>query len=257
MPHKRTNKYLIRSNGSIIYKNQYGFTLVEMLIAVSLSLIIMSGVYKVFISQNKAYTVQDQVTEMQQNARVAMDMMTREIRMAGYLAEEWITGASPPSPPTHDIVNVSDFNDPFIQGGPTENEDIEESLTNAITFEGDINYTGDSGDRTEMVRYSLNANSTLVRETWTWDGVSQWGNSGGPQPVAENIHELVLNYYKDDGSEATNRADIRLIKIKITARTAREDSGYTGGIDLNSNLNDGTARTRVLTARVKPRNLGL
>lgn len=252
MPHKRINKHLIRSYSLKICKEQYGFTIVEMLIAVALSLMIMSGVYKVFISQNKAYTIQDQVTEMQQNARVAIDMMTREIRMAGYLAEEWISGVDPP---TTDVVNDVDDTDPFTQN--ITPEDIEEMQTSSITFEGDIDYSGATSDRTEMVRYSLSG-TTLERERWSWDTVNtKWGDSGGAQPVAENIDSLTLTYYDQTGAETVTKANIRLIKISITARTAREDTGYIGGVNLTGTTEDGTARTRTLTARVRPRNLGL
>jgi len=38
----------------------------------------------VFVVQTKAYTVQDQVVEVQQNIRGAMELMLRDIRMAGY-----------------------------------------------------------------------------------------------------------------------------------------------------------------------------
>ncbi len=64
--------------------NNRGFTLIELLIAMAVGLIVLGAVYSVFIIQNKTYKVQEQIAEMQQNARAAMDMMTREIRMAGY-----------------------------------------------------------------------------------------------------------------------------------------------------------------------------
>ena len=37
-----------------------------------------------FLSQHRSYLAQDDVVEMQQNGRVAMDMLTRDIRSAGY-----------------------------------------------------------------------------------------------------------------------------------------------------------------------------
>ena len=44
----------------------------------------IGGIYRVFISQTKAYTVQDQVAEIQQDVRGAMEIMVRDIRMAGF-----------------------------------------------------------------------------------------------------------------------------------------------------------------------------
>ena len=60
-----------------------GFTLVELLIAMTIGLIILAALSSTFIMQRKAYDVQEQIVEMVQNVRAAMDMMTREIRMAG------------------------------------------------------------------------------------------------------------------------------------------------------------------------------
>jgi type IV pilus assembly protein PilW len=61
-----------------------GFTLIELLISMALSGIVISAIYTLFISQNRSYSIQEQVSEMQQNARVAMDRIVRDVRMAGY-----------------------------------------------------------------------------------------------------------------------------------------------------------------------------
>ncbi|MBL7208292.1 MAG: prepilin-type N-terminal cleavage/methylation domain-containing protein, partial [Desulfobacterales bacterium] len=61
-----------------------GFTLVELLIAMTIGLIILAALSSTFLMQRKIYDVQEQIVEMVQTARAAMDMMTREIRMAGY-----------------------------------------------------------------------------------------------------------------------------------------------------------------------------
>jgi len=64
--------------------NQRGFTLIELMVALVLSFILIGAIYRGFTSQQKAYTVQDQVAEAQQNARMAMNILLRDIRMAGY-----------------------------------------------------------------------------------------------------------------------------------------------------------------------------
>lgn len=65
-------------------ENQKGFTLIEMLIAVLLSGILVIVIYQFFDFQKKNYTLQDQLTEMQQNLRVGMDALSRDLRMGGY-----------------------------------------------------------------------------------------------------------------------------------------------------------------------------
>jgi len=61
-----------------------GFTLIEMLITVALSTLVGILIYTVFIEQTRAYRMQADMGNMQQNLRVAMEMMTRDIATAGW-----------------------------------------------------------------------------------------------------------------------------------------------------------------------------
>ena len=65
-------------------KKSKGVTLIELLIALVISAIIIAGIYRTFIHQQKTYATQEQVADMQQNVRVAINRMMREIRMAGF-----------------------------------------------------------------------------------------------------------------------------------------------------------------------------
>jgi len=66
------------------FKKGKGLTLIELLIALAISAILIAAIYRTFIGQQKTYTVHEQVVDMQQNARVAINRMMREIRMAGF-----------------------------------------------------------------------------------------------------------------------------------------------------------------------------
>jgi len=66
-------------------KQASGVTLIELLIALVISAILVGGTYSLFVTQQKAYSVQHQVAALQQDARVALAMMSQEIRMAGFL----------------------------------------------------------------------------------------------------------------------------------------------------------------------------
>ena len=65
-------------------KRDDGFTIVELLVAMALSLVVMASIYSVYRAQQKSYVAQEQVTVMQQNLRSGMTMLTKDIRMAGY-----------------------------------------------------------------------------------------------------------------------------------------------------------------------------
>lgn len=61
-----------------------GITLIELLVALVICGVVIAGIYRVFVAQSKAYTVQDQVVEVQQGIRSAMEILLRDLRMAGY-----------------------------------------------------------------------------------------------------------------------------------------------------------------------------
>ncbi len=63
---------------------QAGFTLIELMIAVALSTLVMILIYTVFINQTAAYRSQADMGTMQQNLRVAMEMLSRDVSMAGW-----------------------------------------------------------------------------------------------------------------------------------------------------------------------------
>ena len=71
-------------NMDIKLKEVKGLTLIELIIALLISGILIAALYRTFIGQQKTYTVQEQVADMQQNVRVSIHRMMSEIRMAGF-----------------------------------------------------------------------------------------------------------------------------------------------------------------------------
>ncbi len=67
-----------------IQNRDNGFTLVELLISMTVGLIVLGVLAGTLIIQRKAYDVQEQLTEMVQSARATMDIITREVLMAGF-----------------------------------------------------------------------------------------------------------------------------------------------------------------------------
>lgn len=63
--------------------NNKGFTLIEILVSLAILGIVLAGIYSVYTMQHKSYIVQEQVAEMQQSERAALQMITRDIRLAG------------------------------------------------------------------------------------------------------------------------------------------------------------------------------
>jgi len=63
---------------------QKGLTLIELMIAMALGLFLITGVLTIFVNTKQTYIDQDATSQLQENARFALEMIGREIRMAGY-----------------------------------------------------------------------------------------------------------------------------------------------------------------------------
>lgn len=61
-----------------------GFSLVELMVALTIALIIMAVVGRVFFSSRSTHQVDEGLSRLQENARFAIDRLQREVRMAGY-----------------------------------------------------------------------------------------------------------------------------------------------------------------------------
>jgi len=67
-----------------IFKKDKGITLIELLIALVISGLLLAAAYRTFLGQQKTFVIQEQVVDMQQNVRVAINRMMAELRMAGF-----------------------------------------------------------------------------------------------------------------------------------------------------------------------------
>lgn len=61
-----------------------GLSMVELMIALTIGVIVMLGVVQVFAASRAAYQLSDGLARVQENSRFAMDMLQRELRMAGH-----------------------------------------------------------------------------------------------------------------------------------------------------------------------------
>lgn len=65
-------------------KTQQGLTLVELMVAITLSLIILAGVIQLFISSKETYRINDMISQIQESGRFAVESISRDLRMTGY-----------------------------------------------------------------------------------------------------------------------------------------------------------------------------
>ncbi len=65
-------------------KTDKGFTLVEFLVAFVVSTLLATGLYIAYRSNYRTFNVNQDILEMQMNARIAVDTITRSLRLVGF-----------------------------------------------------------------------------------------------------------------------------------------------------------------------------
>ncbi|MGG2395981.1 PilW family protein [Pseudomonas sp. SH1-B] len=63
---------------------QSGLSLVELMIAITLSLLLIAGVLQIFLSSKQTYSTNNALSRVQESGRFAIDFLTYDIRNAGY-----------------------------------------------------------------------------------------------------------------------------------------------------------------------------
>lgn len=66
---------------------QAGFSLVELMVALSLGLFLLLGLIQAFIGNRISYRMHEAVSRVQENGRFSMEIIGRQIRMAGFRAQ--------------------------------------------------------------------------------------------------------------------------------------------------------------------------
>jgi prepilin-type N-terminal cleavage/methylation domain-containing protein len=72
-------------NFKSILRNGHGFTLVELLVVIAIMGLAMTAILGLFTDTQQTANTQEEVANTQQNLRIAMNFLTRDIQMAGFL----------------------------------------------------------------------------------------------------------------------------------------------------------------------------
>ncbi len=65
-------------------RHSRGFSIVELMVAIALGGILLAGAMSLFVNNRDTARITNEFSQMQDSARFAMDMMLRDLRMAGY-----------------------------------------------------------------------------------------------------------------------------------------------------------------------------
>lgn len=97
---------------------QYGWTLVEILVVIFISSMVIAAIIQIFVGAKENMRLQDNLARMQEHARIAIQTLQEDIRMAGFtgeIQEYWNIEFSAAQPATANIAGEC-FNDTATSG---------------------------------------------------------------------------------------------------------------------------------------------
>ncbi|MDZ7581378.1 MAG: prepilin-type N-terminal cleavage/methylation domain-containing protein [Deltaproteobacteria bacterium] len=200
-------------------RGSYGFTMVELMIAMVIASIVAAAIVMAFDSQEKSQVNQHLVVEMQQEARAALYLMQKDIRMAGY-DETWEDGNSdgiddnrPSDALDNDCDGVIDAPADIDEGNDITG--IVQAGPHLIQIRLDEDGDGDFCGVNELITYALASGSTMG--TIDGDGLADTGAmdlrrgdrvGGSLERLAGSVHALAFGYaFDDDGGAPDGLVD--------------------------------------------------
>lgn len=66
-------------------RKQWGMSLVELMVSMTVGLVLLAGVTQLFLSSNLTFSTQTAMSRVQETGRLAIEFLSEDIRMAGYM----------------------------------------------------------------------------------------------------------------------------------------------------------------------------
>ena len=175
--------------------HQQGFSLVELMIALVLGLIVGGMVMQVFIMNNRSVVFQRAAITVQDQGRVALDMMARYIRMTGY-QESVLAGDSLTDSLSGEENGATDKITVQYQAGNNMTTTLYDCVGSGFN---------DSGDELSST-FELQTDGDLYT-LYCYNGSSLNDASGASGAIASNIEQLDILYGVDtnDSDQAPNQ----------------------------------------------------
>lgn len=202
----------------VTVKNAHGFTLVELMIAMVILGVVLTGVVRMFSNTGHYHSAQEMMVDLTQDLRATKQLMVQELREAGC-----------------DPTNKGIF------GFQVDSDDRYDTDDNSIHFTRDIDNgdgdaflepDGDADDSNENVRYyrtnddcsgGAGAIMTIANNS---PGCLRRDLGVGGQPVMSGVTQFELHYFDVDGNELTGAnlstkgglEDIDTVQVIISAQ---------------------------------------
>jgi prepilin-type N-terminal cleavage/methylation domain-containing protein len=206
-----------------VMKSDKGFTLMELIVAMFVAMLVTMGAATTFIVQNKVASIQEGTSDMQMSGQVSVDLMERDIRMAGYGVNK-ATGIVPED----NAVST----DPLRSVG-TDAVFVRYSTTSASRFRYYVEKSGIAGRTGGLTRFDA---KTSLTET-----------------IAGNVEDMQV-VVTDDAPTGNKTVALTLLVKSLSRDPNYNQPPPTIGNGINRSADN--FRRRVFTTNISARNYG-
>jgi type IV pilus assembly protein PilW len=171
-----------------------GFTLIEVLMCIAIFSILFGTIYRTFDTFNRSYTSENVKAGVQQKSRLGIDLMVRDIRLAGL--------------------------DPL--GTSAAGFNAANTNSTSIQFSADLNYDGDLDDPFEDIIYAVNGN--LLQQT------SDLGSGPLTATLLDNVTALSFTYLDQADNLLPEPVAVDQIRTVLISLTLQRPAGRKGTV---------------------------
>lgn len=255
-------------NAMLLKHRQRGLTLIEIMVALVISLFLLAGLLQLFIGTRQSARVQENLSRVQENGRYAIDFIGRVARLTGYRSR-------------FTIERGQSFGTAFpavqaIQGTNDDGSNSSDTIT--IAFEGEGAGQGDIRNcLNEQINDNVIASNALSINNDNLQcrarTLTAAGNviSDQTQPIVENVENIQILYglppptnlgflsYIPASNVGSNWDQVVSIRVSLLLRTAENNlidspQPYTfNGTTITPSAGDRRLR-RVFTTTINLRN---
>lgn len=136
---------------NMMQKSNQGFSLIEAMIAITLSLLLLAGVLQIFLNNKNSYNLGSGFSQLQENGRFTTQYLSRTVRLAGYRS------APPANTPFPAMGTIFPSTAPYVTG--TNNTGLNGSDSLTIRYQGSGNGAGTpDGTIRDCLNFAIDSN---------------------------------------------------------------------------------------------------
>lgn len=198
----------------ITQRKMRGFTIIELMVAITISALILGVLTQVYAGTKRSYRVAEALSRMQENGRYAMDYVARDIRLAGYTG--CVSGGTTVNNMANPITGWSPLN---TATSPITLQGIEGYEASSVTYSGISTSLGTKTDAL-LIQYLSPSSAKLINP--------------GPQNANMQINGNPLNFQQYEILVVTDCAFADIFKATSvssssgTVTIAHSNSNNTG-----------------------------